>query len=38
MIDIPKEFGYVLAMLGVQHFMNFYMMSQVMKARKEYDV
>ena len=35
---LPENYGYVLGVVGLSHFMNIFLMIQVVKARKMYDI
>eukprot|EP00667_Euglena_gracilis_P026811 EG_transcript_32658 len=37
-VPIPKDFGYVLLVIGLSWFLNIYLMALVVRARKQYKV
>ena len=37
MNQLPNEYGYVIGAIGFSHFMNFFLASRVISARKKYN-
>lgn len=35
---VPENYGYVVGVVGLSHFMNFFLIMKVVKARKQYNV